>query len=362
MMSEITLQICFKRLIPSFCVFIFAASSDVHAQSSTVNKLRGILVDFVKETSGDALGTAILGEDAPETYRKALGGVGWVAAEKGISVLIEGKDDPVSNALRQLIGHCDEDTSLLELREMLRRMDAKFYPIESRISELQYQQDKLREDSRQNTANIGRNSALIEKLDESIIRTRAQLNAAIERIDVELSSIREDISRIELSINEESRIRAAEDAIHAREIARLSRLVSPDTSRKTASILGAKAATLLINNEDPEEAAKVLQLAIAYDKREHAHPDPGLRYYLAIAYRRMGKEILADELVMEGIVAQRFRDLPEWYRQRTQYFQGPDRQWLRDKQFDPRFGVRAPRIPEVRSKALIPYRVSLPDR
>ena len=284
-------------------------------------------------------------------------GAGAVELKKFLLNESANADDPaVQGYLNALSGKIESSVTRGELDQMWREFDSRLTEYETRLSEQNYRIHALEEDSKRNAANIDRNTALIERAQARIRELQEEMRESIEDLNIELEGIRQGIAvfRAEFA-DEQQRTRAVERYFDSR-VTTLEKLITPKTAGQTASVLGADAAKMLINNQDPGEAKKLLLLSIAYDKRANKHADPGARYFLALAYRRLGDNVRAEEWLMEGVFAERFRETPDWFKRASEWFQGPDRNWLHATRRNPRFGVRAPR----RVSTLTPLEISLP--
>lgn len=343
----------------SICVSILMASLCAVRGADEIT-LPGVLTSFGERYTNKLLDNVSdnervqWGQNFGEAFRETFVETSYQAIENWLLGEQQTATPEHRQALSEFQRMLDSKASIAEVREMWRVTCQRMDEFEGRMARLEYEAAYLRRD-------ISRNKALIEHVDLKLERHRAEFVQTIEAIRTDLSSLRTGLVSLETDLEEEIEERRLEDEIQSREISNLKRLITPKTSRQIASVLGSKAATILIHNGDPAEAVTLLQLAMAYDKRENKFADPGLRYYLAVAYKRTGQLNLANEALMDGIVAQRFRELPSWYRNRTEFFQGPDRKWLRDAQHDPRFGVQSPREP-VTGFELIPRRVEVPSR
>lgn len=326
----------------------------------------GPIVDGIFRITGRVIERGVAekaGELGEQLFQrvKLNGNAGRLFGEETVHALADGLRELASDAdphhqtaIEKIIGSVDQNVSIEEFEMLVRRVDHHIREYDYQIKEFEYQLSTLRQD-------VEANREYIAAVEQMLKRHKDEVQKTFERIDESIVELKAGLAALRADVETEVRERKLEDAVQWREISRLSRLISPDTAKQTSAILGAKGAKIIIDNGDPKEAATLLQLAMAYDKRENRFADPGLRYYLAVSYRRMGDENRANELLLEGIVAQRFRELPDWYVRRTEFFQGNDRKWLRDAQFDPRFGVRSPRNPEIAAENRIPIQVPLPQ-
>ena len=245
-------------------------------------------------------------------------------------------DSEGSQLLMKLREEIDEKTTRTEYLAMVERMNSQMAQLESKVRDMEYEQSRIERKTDDNTRDIRDMRAVME------FRQR-EFEKVTARIDLELAEIRGRVADLSMALDQERVDRIAVDLETDNRLDRVEHHLDPETRSKTAAIIAAIGSNSLVNGQDPVEAARVLQLAIAYDKVANMHADPGSRYFLAIAYRRMGEHVRADEMISEAIVAERYRKNPEWYHLVIERFQGEDRRWVDAKRYDPRFGVRAPR-------------------
>ncbi len=245
-------------------------------------------------------------------------------------------DSEGSQLLMKLREDIDEKTTRTEFLAMVERMNAQMAQLESKVRDMEYEQSRIERKTDDNTRDIRDMRAVMEFRQREFEKTTA-------RIDMELADIRGRAADLSRALNQEQADRIVADLELDSRLDRIEHHLDPETRRKTAAILAADGAISLVEGQDPVEAARVLQLAVAYDKVANRHVDPGSRYFLALAYHRMGNHNRADETITEAIVSERYRHKPEWYDLVIERLQGADRLWIDGKRFDPRFGVRAPR-------------------
>lgn len=234
----------------------------------------------------------------------------------------------------------------------------------ARISEHEYRLNQIEARASRFEADLERQSGRITDLSKHLYSVRKEVGELERHVEQMNKRFELELAQIASGLAEEKAERRAIDlqlatAIqindqktmallkeHGDEISRLKHHISPETRSKTASFLGADGASLIISGGDPIEAIRTLRLSVAYDKNANLHPDPGSRYFLAVAYKRAGERQRAEEILAEAIVAERFRTLPGWWRHIIEKFYGEDRLWVEAARQDRRYGVRAPRAVE----------------
>lgn len=70
--------------------------------------------------------------------------------------------------------------------------------------------------------------------------------------------------------------------------------------------------------------------------------DAGYCYYLAIAYRGLGKSERAEEMLAVGVARERQHGIPKWFTNNLDLLQGPSRAFVDNVRFDPTFGPQVP--------------------
>jgi tetratricopeptide (TPR) repeat protein len=232
----------------------------------------------------------------------------------------EVSDSEGSQLLMKLRESIDDKTSKSEFLAMVERMNSEMAKMESNIRDLEYSQSRIEQ-------RVNDNSREIQNEKELNNARKREFDNAVARIDVAFAELRGRVNDLARSLQEERIERVEADLELDSRLDRVEHHLDPETRRKTAAILAADGALSLVKQQDPVEASRVLQLAVAYDEIANQHSDPGSRYFLAIAYRRMGKHTQADETIAEAIVAERYRYKPEWYDLVIERLQGDDRRW-----------------------------------
>ncbi len=327
-------------------VSMFHASS-VQAAVPWADIWRGIV--------GGAVGQAAENMVNGRPVREGLGGAAVGGAITNVIEAIgraEGgiTDLSMRNALVEFRAALDERVTHQQLDAMWRDIDQRLTSYETRVYELERQHRLLSE-------NVAVNRDHIRNVERELERHKAEFERTVSDIRIKMQGIRNDLEGLRAEFETEKVHNALVDSSQSKRIRQLERVLLPETSGTIAAKLGAKGAELIVNNGDPEEAAKLLLLSIAYDARANEHADPGAQYYLAVAYRRMNESNLARRSLMNAVFAERFRRVPPWFVQTSQWFQGPDRLWMNETRRDPRLGVRAPRV----VSTLAPYRIPVPS-
>lgn len=322
----------------------FGINANCAIAGSTLTPTQGFAYVVEKAVDGGAeiLRPNVPGDTRTKT-RQFWDGVGNSFIDDGknglktlIQDVAEVSDSEGSQLMMGLRDRIDDNTSRAEFLLMVEKMNAQMAQLESKVRDMEYEQSRIERKTDDNTRDIRDIRAVME------FRQR-EFSRVIARIDLELAEIRSRVADLSIALDQERVDRIASDLELDNRLDRVEHHLDAETRSKTAAIIAAVGATSLIKGQDPIEAARVLQLAIAYDKVANMHADPGSRYFLAIAYRRMGEHVRADEMISEAIVAERYRYKPEWYDLVIERFQGEDRRWVDAKRYDPRFGVRAPR-------------------
>ncbi|HCS53645.1 MAG TPA: hypothetical protein DIW81_18980 [Planctomycetaceae bacterium] len=237
----------------------------------------------------------------------------------------------------------NERITVKEFEYHLAKVIDKITELEATTARHELEIEKNRSLIFRNSQGVEENRKFLQYLQSKHDELRREFDIAINELEIE-------VNKTQLELKNETYNRIQEDQKLSRDIEGVSRrvseleyLITPETRYKTASVLASNGALMLINSGDSLEASRFLRLSIAYDKIDNRHFDPASRYWLAIAYRRLGKLERAEEVLAEAIAAERFREMPKWHRVVIERFQGPDRFWIENARREPRFGVKAPR-------------------
>ena len=289
--------------------------------------------------AGQAVGEGVVsplfngeGRAVPESIRRHLRPLESVAGEH-------------ARAIQILAESVDERTTRDEFVAAISKVESLVYAHEARLQAHAVQVAKINKRLASAEATGREHQEFLRYLDESHRKLKAELAEAVDGLQVELAELRASVSDLQLKLGAESAERKQADQELSDRLSHIEELISPETRRKTASMLGASGALVLVQNGDPNDAVRTLQLAIAYDTVANRHVDPGSKYYLAVAYRRLGRLPLAEQTLSEAIVAERYRSLPEWYENVTERFQNKDRLWMENARRDYVYGVRSPHVP-----------------
>jgi hypothetical protein len=282
--------------------------------------------------------------------RSMLRGVATQFINRGKNVVVERltavekvSTPEVATAIRKLREAVEAGVTRKEYLAMVAAINKEMAAYAARVSEVEYRLTEMSRDTAENRK-------MVEYAQQANLDLRREFEEAMKRTDVSLAKLRVRMSDLEKALSQETEERKSEDAhLHSRinitegRVSILEQMISPETRATTAEILAGQGGLMIAKDENPAEAAKLLQLAIAYDRAGQMQADPGARYFLAVAYRRLARNEAAEEMLTEAIVAERFRETSRWFELVAEQFQGPDRQWMENLRSDPRFGVRAPR-------------------
>lgn len=338
-----------SRFIGVFLILAFAA------QSSYADGLRwdSVYGRIGRSALQGAIQGAVTGEDKEDAAKGFLAGALSQVADEVYSKLVENEqvsDAYAAQGIRTLRSSIDPNTTWEEYEAILAQINVTMAAHEARVAELENQ---VSQDSRSISdldQRVTKNRISISEVKEHQRRLKERFDYSMKSLDFEIARIKGRQSELEQSIRDEAAQRRNEDLnlqrqidFNSSDISKLYSLISPETRRTTAARLASKGAIELLKGSDLVDVTRTLQLALAYDKFSEKHVDPGVRYYLAVAYRRAGKMQNAEEMIIEAVTAERFRETPDWFYRIHERFQGDDRKWVESYRRDPRFGVRAPR-------------------
>ena len=280
----------------------------------------------------------------------AIGEAGAVVVEGLLNEVMGVADADAREGIMVLASGIDAGTTAEEYDLMLAKINSVLAEHDARIRDFEYRIRFVEDETRSNRRSI-------EQLrrEQDLLQRRFQED--LERVDLEITSLRARQFELEQNLVEEARERRRRDAelqrgivgnraeieVNRVQIQQVYSWVSPVTRNTTAAQLAASGAEALLRKGDLVDATRVLQLSLAYDKLANKHVDPGVRYYLAVAYRRAGDMTRAEEMLVEAVTAERFRRTADWFARLEHEFQGEDRLWVESIRRDPRIGVKSPR-------------------
>ncbi len=331
--------------------FLLLGSGVAHADGLD---WRSIVGRIAKEAIRGGIEGGVEGGSKEAARTGAMAGALGQTVVEGIDAALksyQGVSDPyTSQGIQELRSSLDANMTWSEYDAVLAQINATMAAHEARVADLENRvaQSTLSITDLDNRTE--KNFLSIGGLREQQRRLREQFDESLKDLDFQIARIKGKQVELEEEIRNEAMERQGADAllqsqldVHTDDISKLYSLISPDTRGTTAARLASSGAIELLRGSDLTDVIRTLQLSLAYDKISEKHVDPGVRYYLAVAYRRAGKTHQAEEMLIEAVTAERFRETANWFYRIHYRFQGDDRLWVDSFRRDPRFGVRAPR-------------------